>query len=58
MRGVPKWAGGRFADSATGAVGGAPHGARKRARGVPKQKHAESIGKERRRRVDGGREEG
>ena len=33
------------------------HGARKRARGVPKQKHAESIGKDRRRRVDEGREE-
>lgn len=57
VRCVPKCAGGGFADSAIGAVGGGPFGATKRARCAPSQKHVERIGKERKRRVDGGREE-
>ena len=36
MRGVPKWVGGTHANCATEASGGAPHGATKRVRGVPK----------------------
>ena len=34
------------ANFATGAFGGAPYGATKRVRGVPKQRHAESKGKD------------
>ena len=40
--------GGPHVDAPTGTFGGAPYGATKRARGVPKQRHTESRGKERR----------
>ena len=44
--GVPEWAQWAHANAAIWALSGAPYGAAKRVRGVPKQRHAESKGKD------------